>query len=342
MLRDCVVIAVEGTHASGKTTLTHALAAHYREQGIHVATVEEPARQSPFIEEIVVHGKGQFDLETEVDLFAAQLSAQLRAARQHPMIICDKTVANVVAYAWIVLETPPRSRAAVTLDAMNVFCRAWAGTYDAVFYCCDRYSQHQQGDPYRAKVLDLQSAADRVVRSTCASAGQNVIDIPPGMTTGERVRWIAARLAKLGITARPTSGQAQQGEFILMARFVADRAARLLEMYGIGRPGLPGAQPGPRVRDRVLRRVGRVDPRQFGVLGRLLVGRLAVPAGGSGEEPPDARLAARTAVMHHGDAPHLVRGQFDAGFLGRLTDGGVADRFSLIDVPGRGHRSPAA
>jgi thymidylate kinase len=73
VLRDCVVLAVEGTHASGKTPLTHALAAHYREQGIHVATVEEPARNSPFIEEIVVHGKGQFDLETEVDLFAAQL-----------------------------------------------------------------------------------------------------------------------------------------------------------------------------------------------------------------------------------------------------------------------------
>ena len=59
MLRDCVVIAVEGTHASGKTTLTHALAAHYREQGIHVATVEEPARHSPFVEEIVVAGGGR-------------------------------------------------------------------------------------------------------------------------------------------------------------------------------------------------------------------------------------------------------------------------------------------
>ncbi len=59
MLRDCVVIAVEGTHASGKTTLAHALAAHYRERGIHAATVEEPARHSPFVEEIVVHGKGR-------------------------------------------------------------------------------------------------------------------------------------------------------------------------------------------------------------------------------------------------------------------------------------------
>jgi predicted ATPase len=207
VLRNCVVLAIEGTHASGKTTLTHALAAYYRERGIHVATVEEPARHSPFIEEIVVHGKGAFDLETEVDLFAAQLSAQLRAARQHTMVICDKTIANVLAYAWLVLETPPRSRAAATLGAMEAFCHAWAGTYDAVFYCCDRFSQHQAGDPYRAKVLDLQPAADRVVRSTCATVGQRVIDIPPNMTTSQRVQWIAERVTKLGITqeARPAS-----------------------------------------------------------------------------------------------------------------------------------------
>ena len=199
MLRDCIVLAIEGTHASGKTTLTHALAAHYREQGIHVATVEEPARNSPFIEEVVVHGKGHFDLETEVDLFGAQLSAQLRAARQHTMIITDKTIANVMAYAWLVLQTPPGSREAAVLEAMKTFCQAWSPVYDAVFYCCDRYDQHQEGDPYRAKVLDLQSAADRVVRSTCATVGQRIIDIPPNMTTSERVRWITARAAKLGI-----------------------------------------------------------------------------------------------------------------------------------------------
>jgi predicted ATPase len=200
MLRDCVVLAIEGTHASGKTTLTHALAAYYRERGIHVATVEEPARHSPFIEEIVVHDKGVFDLETEVDLFAAQLSAQLRAARQHTMIIADKTIANVMAYAWLVLQTPPGSREAAVLEAMKTFCQAWAPAYDAVFYCCDRFGQRQPGDPYRSKVLDLQPAADRVVRSTCATVGQRVIDIPPNMTTAERVRWIATRVTKLGLT----------------------------------------------------------------------------------------------------------------------------------------------
>ena len=128
------------------------------------------------------------------------LSAQLRAARQHTMIIADKTIANVMAYAWMVLQTPPGSREAAVLDAMKAFCEAWAGTYDAVFYCCDRFGQRQTGDPYRSKVLNLQPAADRVVRSTCATVGQRVIDIPPNMTTAGRVRWIAARVTKLGIT----------------------------------------------------------------------------------------------------------------------------------------------
>jgi predicted ATPase len=197
-----VVLAIEGAHASGKTTLAYGLAAYYRECGIHVGVVEEPARSSPFIEEIVVHGRGTFDLETEVDLFAAQLSAQLRAARQHTMIVCDKTIANVLAYARLVLETPPRGRAAASLAAMEEFCRAWAGTYDAVFYCCDRFSQRQTGDRYRAKVLDLQPAADRVVRSTCVAVGQRLVDIPPSMTTSQRVQWVANQVTELGVTPK--------------------------------------------------------------------------------------------------------------------------------------------
>ena len=80
-VRDCLLVAIEGTHASGKTTLIHALVAHYRARGVLVDCTGEPARTSPLIEEIVIHGRGSFDLPTEVDLFAAQLTEQLRAAR---------------------------------------------------------------------------------------------------------------------------------------------------------------------------------------------------------------------------------------------------------------------
>lgn len=54
--RDCRLVAVEGTHASGKTTLVHALVAHYRAEGVLAGCSEEPARTSPFMEDIVIHG----------------------------------------------------------------------------------------------------------------------------------------------------------------------------------------------------------------------------------------------------------------------------------------------
>jgi len=147
MMRDCALLAIEGTHASGKTSLTHALAALYRERGIHVATVEEPARRSPFIEKIVVHRRGRFDLETEADLFGALLSAQLRAARQHTMIICNKTIANVLAYAWLVLPAPAGSRPGRDGSVLPRL----GPVYDIVFYCCHNYTQEQVGGPTAPK-----------------------------------------------------------------------------------------------------------------------------------------------------------------------------------------------
>src|SRR6266567_2636782 len=104
-----------------------------------------------------------------------------------------------------------------------------------------------------------------------------------------------------------------------MAGFVVDGAARLLKMDGIGCPGPPGAQPGPRVRDQILRRVGGVDPRQFGMLGRLPVNWFAVPVRPGGKKPSDARLSARPAMMHHGDAPHLIGCQPYAYLFSRLA-----------------------
>jgi len=47
------------------------------------------------------------------------------------MIIADKTIANVMAYAQLVLQIQPGSREAAVLDAMKTFCQAWAGCHRA-------------------------------------------------------------------------------------------------------------------------------------------------------------------------------------------------------------------
>lgn len=140
----------------------------------------------------MIHGKGTFDLACEVDLFAAQLSATLRAARHHDLLICDKTVVNVLAYARIVLTADPGSTDAAVLAAMAEFCRAWAPTtYDLVFYAPDRFNQPT--DPMRAKVSHLQHETDQAVRSACADVGLPLVELPVGLTTAERVAWIDRR-----------------------------------------------------------------------------------------------------------------------------------------------------
>jgi hypothetical protein len=194
-VRTCLLVAIEGTHASGKTTLVHALAAHYRAQGVLVDCTGEPARTSPFIEEIVIHGRGGFDLATEVDLFAAQLVAQLRAARHQQLLICDKTVANVLAYARLVLDPSADAQTVPVLDAMAQFCSAWAPAYDLVCYSADQY--HQPTDPYRAKVSTLQDATALAVRNACVEVGIELHDIPLGLSMAERVVWVARRVDPL-------------------------------------------------------------------------------------------------------------------------------------------------
>jgi predicted ATPase len=195
-IRGCVLIAIEGTHAAGKTTLAHALTAHYRERGTLVECTPEPARTSPYIEETVIHGKGEFDLTCELDLFAAQLSATLRAARHQRLLICDKTIVNVLAYARLVLATTPETADSAVVEAMTALCRTWAPqTYDAVFYLSDGF--HPAPDPMRARVGDLQAETAQAVRAACHDVGIPLVDVPGGLDTAARVAWIARRVDRL-------------------------------------------------------------------------------------------------------------------------------------------------
>lgn len=196
-IRNCAVIAIDGTHISGKTTLIHALTAHYRRQGINVATMGEPARSSPFMEEIVIHERGTFDLAAEVDVFAAHLQDQLRTARNHQLLIADKTIVNVLAYARMLLDIEPDSIAAAVLDAMETFCRAWAPTYDLVFFTHDHYSQPSDG--FRVKVAGLQDTAATTLRELYQKLDVAVLDVPRGYETGQRVEWIVGRVAAAGM-----------------------------------------------------------------------------------------------------------------------------------------------
>lgn len=134
-------------------------------------------------------------------MFGAQLSEQLRTSRHLQLLICDKTVVNVLAYARLVLDASPGSHTAAVLAAMDQFCAAWAPVYDAVFYCADSY--HQDNDPMRARVAHLQEATAQAVVDTCTRAGVALYHVPTGLTVEERVRWVSHQLQRV-LSPQPT------------------------------------------------------------------------------------------------------------------------------------------
>jgi predicted ATPase len=198
-IHGCTVIAVEGTYASGKTTLVHALASHFREQGVDIACVDEPARHSPFMEDIVLRGRGKFDVAAELDTFAAMLTSHLRAARNHAALVTDETPLNVVAYARSVLSPWDKP----VIDAMLGLAAATSSHYDAVLYVSDAFDARQNGAVSRSSAADQQAVIDAALRKAATQAGVTLIDVPPGQTTGQRVQWISAHLAHSGVLAVP-------------------------------------------------------------------------------------------------------------------------------------------
>ncbi|MER5549417.1 AAA family ATPase [Streptomyces sp. NPDC002589] len=200
-IRDCRVIAVEGTQAAGKTTFVHALTSHLRERSINVNCTGEPARVSPFMEDIVLNGKGDFDLVAELDLLAQHFTAPLRAARHHQVLITDKTPANVLALAGLVLDSTEPGVAAV-LSAAEVLCRNWMSlAYDVVLYCEDRYDQKADGDRMREKVLGLQDEAAEAIYRALRFSTVKILKVPTDLTVAERVQWAVERVDEMGLLA---------------------------------------------------------------------------------------------------------------------------------------------
>lgn len=154
------------------------------------------------MEEIVLHGKGNFDLVAEVDLFAQHFTVPLRAARNHQVLITDKTPANVLALAGLVLD-PAEPATATVLGAADAFCRAWMPhAYDAVVYCSDRYDQKAGGDRMREKVLALQDLADDAIRDALGRIPKlPILDMPRGLTVAERVQWTVKCVEEMGLLA---------------------------------------------------------------------------------------------------------------------------------------------
>ncbi|HEX3960603.1 MAG TPA: AAA family ATPase [Trebonia sp.] len=193
----CTVIAIEGAHGTGKSTLAHAILTHYKTRNVNAGLVAETARRSPFIEDVVIHGKGPLSLEAEIQLFAAHISEEQLAARHHEIMISDKTIANVIGYArLLVAET---SGADALIKAMTNFAMTYSRYYDAVFYLSDMYDPALTRDPFRPVDHRFQVDADRYIRGACEEVGLSLYKVPTGLTIQDQVNWVSEMIDRVRI-----------------------------------------------------------------------------------------------------------------------------------------------
>lgn len=193
MIRRARVIAIDGAHGTGKTTLVHALASRLKERNTHIGVLGDAARSSCLVEDVAVHGSGKPDLVTELHVLATQLAGEQAMARHHEMIICDKSLLSVLAYTRLFLGDEVVGEETALFDAMTAFLHSYAPRYDAIYLLGDLYDLGRTADPYRPIDPELRASAAALIHAECEAAGANTHEVPRGLPTTEKVDWVLAR-----------------------------------------------------------------------------------------------------------------------------------------------------
>jgi predicted ATPase len=191
------VIALEGTHGSGKTALAYALTASCKVEHLKAACLVERARTSPFVELAVVHGVEQLGIAGELHLFATQIADEQLFARNHDVLFCDRSIASVIGYARLLLGTSGDQPTERMLDAMLHFGRSYQSVYDASFFLWDNYPLESTGDLFRPPDVRYQQDAERSIHQVCEDIGLTVTDVPQDLTLAAKVDWVRSRLEGL-------------------------------------------------------------------------------------------------------------------------------------------------
>ncbi len=87
------VIAICGTHGTGKTTLSYKLAAAYKGLGKSVKIIQEVARSCPF------PLNDKMTKETALWIYYEHARKELEAKRNNDVVICDRTIFDSFVYA---------------------------------------------------------------------------------------------------------------------------------------------------------------------------------------------------------------------------------------------------
>ncbi len=141
-----MLIAITGTHGTGKTTLTFQLAATYKALGANVKIVQEVARSCPF------PLNDQMTYETALWIYYEHSKKELEACRTHDIVICDRTSFDSFMYAKsLYINGLSKQREAAFKHLKD---------YDSLYFVRPDYKKKPINDGIRSIDIDFQKKID--------------------------------------------------------------------------------------------------------------------------------------------------------------------------------------
>lgn len=142
------LIAITGTHGTGKTTLSFQLAAEYKKLGANVKIIQEVARSCPFpLNE-------KMTKETALWIYHEHSKKELEACKDHDVVICDRTSFDSFVYAE-----------ALKLDILyGIKCAAKDNlyNYDQIYFVRPKISSGIIPDGIRSTNIEFQTKVDYI------------------------------------------------------------------------------------------------------------------------------------------------------------------------------------
>ncbi|WP_106189079.1 AAA family ATPase [Umezawaea tangerina] len=162
--------AISGTHLTGKTTLCHDVVARLLRRGYAVSLALEPSRISRYL------AGGSRGHMTQLELFAGTIAAEVEALRSAEIVICDRSLLDVLAYTDALSIDLSRHKE-VLAQAMSAFSELYIPTYDMIFRPAWRFSMVDSVDPLREEGDALQEYIDQRICHHAERIGVGLINL---------------------------------------------------------------------------------------------------------------------------------------------------------------------
>ena len=185
-------VAIEGSHCTGKSSLTLALTAELIVRGIRAAPVLEVVRSNPMIE-AQVRSASLFTTMSQAQLVGHHILAEQTAGLNADIVICDRSALNVLAY----MEVEPGFDEDNLAQGLRQFLDAYTDHYSLIILCHDLFAVDTT-DAMRHRDVAWQSAVQEALcRVLNGRAG--VRDLPIGLSHFRRVAFVLDCLDTAGL-----------------------------------------------------------------------------------------------------------------------------------------------